>query len=593
MNVPAEVMGWVEALGWSLVHFVWQGLVIGAAFALVRALLPRENSAARYASGLIALGLLALSPLLTLWVLWPESVAATSALQVPLADGQSLVSGFGAIEPASQWSDLLPWLVLLWIAGVILMTGRAVHQWRALDRIATRLAYRHAEIEELLIAVGSRFGGMAGARVLVSAFIDTPTLIGWFKPVILLPAAVVIGFPRQQLELILAHELGHLRRYDHLVNLAQAIVETLLFYHPVVHWISREVRHEREVCCDNLVLRMTDSEPREYARTLAALEDVRQLTPQLAVAASGGMLLDRVRRIVGSKTQLQPNRRSHRAAWLVAAASITLVVGAILVSRPSAQDASTAFDPPSVPAPTSLSLVRSLEIEGDGANPVVFATLPTLTAPEPVASPQDTAQAGSGTGADVALASAEIKGETEVSMVTAPSLANPADATVSTIEVADLDLSSAKADIELGPAGPAVQFQPTLVHMVSPDYPGNGMGAANSKVGFEFAIDHAGNVRNVRVVSGDSKGAFAAAARRALLQWRFDPRSLQVSSGEKFRQDFEFVSGSQARVDEDSACTPRTGSHVCRPARGTGSSARIESDEETMSQMIVLAGGAN
>ena len=60
MNVPAEVMGWVEALGWSLVHFVWQGLVIGAAFALVRALLPRENSAARYASGLIALGLLAL-----------------------------------------------------------------------------------------------------------------------------------------------------------------------------------------------------------------------------------------------------------------------------------------------------------------------------------------------------------------------------------------------------------------------------------------------------------------------------------------------------------------------------------------------------
>ena len=187
------------------------------------------------------------------------------------------------------------------MVGVSFMIWRAVHQWRSLERIATRLAYRRAEIEEILLRVAKRFGGMPGARVLVSGFIDTPTLIGWFKPVILLPAAVVAGFPREQLELILAHELGHLRRYDHLVNLGQAVIETLLFYHPVVHWISREVRHEREVCCDNLVLRLTDSEPREYARTLAALEEVRQLAPQLSVAASGGMLLDRVRRIVSSK----------------------------------------------------------------------------------------------------------------------------------------------------------------------------------------------------------------------------------------------------------------------------------------------------
>src|SRR5690606_4059756 len=151
----------------------------------------------------------------------------------------------------------------------------------------------------MLQAVAQRFGEVGPVRVLISSRIDTPTLIGWLKPVILLPTAVAIGFPRHQLELILAHELAHLRRHDHLVNLAQVVVETVLFYHPVVHWISREVRHEREICCDQLVLRVTDEQPAEYARTLAALESMRQAPSQLALAATGGRLVDRVRRILG------------------------------------------------------------------------------------------------------------------------------------------------------------------------------------------------------------------------------------------------------------------------------------------------------
>src|SRR6185436_16440590 len=98
---------------------------------------------------------------------------------------------------------------------------------------------------------------------------------GWLRPGILLPAAVALGFPAAQIELILAHELGHVRRWDYVVNLVQVVIETVLFYHPVVHWISRELRHEREICCDEMVLRVTRGHPHVYARTLASLEELR------------------------------------------------------------------------------------------------------------------------------------------------------------------------------------------------------------------------------------------------------------------------------------------------------------------------------
>ncbi|MBN8482284.1 MAG: M56 family metallopeptidase, partial [Xanthomonadales bacterium] len=314
MSAPG-LPAWVDLLGWSLVHLLWQGALVGVAFAAMRALVPREQAGQRYAIGLGALGVLAAAPVVTFCSL-ASSVETISLIAPPAVAGASTAvaaeSVAGSIESGVS---VLPWLVAAWLCGVALMAARAFGQWRGLERIATQLAWRQADLDDMLARVAERFGGIARVRVLVSRHIDTPTLIGWMRPAILLPAAVALGFPRHQVELILAHELGHLRRYDHLVNLAQAVVETLLFYHPVVHWISREVRHEREVCCDQFVLRLTRGEPREYARTLAALEDLRQLPPQLALAASGGFLLDRVRRIL-APAQAPARAGGTRARWL-------------------------------------------------------------------------------------------------------------------------------------------------------------------------------------------------------------------------------------------------------------------------------------
>lgn len=566
MSAMAADVSWVQALGWSLIHFVWQGAVIGILFALAKGLLPKEQSAIRYASGLIALMALVACPFITFFVLWsPAALEIASVGNLALAQEPVALPSvaFGVADSSGTW---LPLLVAGWVAGVIVMLWRGLHQWRALERIATRLAWRQTEIEDMLARVACRFGSLPAVRVLVSACIDTPTLIGWFKPVILLPVAVVTGFPRHQLELILAHELGHLRRYDHLVNLGQAIVETLLFYHPVVHWISREVRHEREICCDNLVLRLTDSEPREYARTLAALENVRQLAPQLAVAASGGMLLERVRRIVGAASPRKHSRRSLLGLSLILA-SCSLIIPAIMVF-------SNVIDENGENAVETIS-----KVERHLAKPQLDATI--ATSPLPVLtfahlSPVVADRASSapsmimaGRPIDTIAIAREVAepGELLISPV-APSH-QAVSVPTSLLDGSDLEIPS--AGVQLAAVGPlaTVQAAPVLLRKISPDYPDNGFGSQHSKVDFEFSIDTGGNVRNVRVVAGDVKGAFAVAARNALRKWKFDPRSVSDRHGEKFRQGFEFVSKSYVAVEEvDGHCTPPIGSHVCRPGRG-------------------------
>lgn len=565
-----NVQAWIDALGWSLVHFLWQGALVGVLFALVRAMLPSEQAGARYASGLSALGLLAVCPLVTLWSLRPLAGVGDAGVGTALVDAASATATSTApleVGLAGQADALLPWLVAAWISGVVVMSSRALLQWRGLERIASELAWRQSDLDELLARVATRFATISRVHVLVTRHIDTPTLIGWINPVILLPASVALGFPRHQVELILAHELGHLRRYDHLVNLAQAVIETVLFYHPVVHWISREIRHEREVCCDNLVLRLTEGEPCEYARTLAALEDLRQLPPQLAVAASGGLLLDRVRRILGVVPATHSRQVRSRARWVVALVVVGAVALAALATRHEPEAVFVQVSP--VPAASPVLPLASKPRIDLPALRVQLPDLPSALADAPVARVADS---------DAAPGVAKVDAEAPVGLapvgmeaVPAPSL--PAAAG---IEVADVD---ARVTATVSAPTPTRQpsARPSLVRRVDPVYPDVNPSDSRGHVEFEFAIDQDGRVRDINVVSGDSFGTFAVAARRALRQWRFAPHSAQARGGERFRQDFAFVGISRgALVVDDADCPRGTGSHLCRPERSFGVTTAVE-----------------
>ena len=176
-----------------------------------------------------------------------------------------------------------------------------------------------------LVELGQRLGMDRPVKLLQSAFVEVPTVIGWLRPVILLPVGCLLGLSTAQLEAILAHELAHIRRHDYLVNLFQNVVETRLFYHTAVWWVSRRIREERENCCDDLAVEIC-GDRLTYARALATLEEMRHTPGQLALAAAGAPLLQRIRRLVGKSST-----GATRPGWPLAGIVALLIIIALAV----------------------------------------------------------------------------------------------------------------------------------------------------------------------------------------------------------------------------------------------------------------------
>ncbi len=187
----------------------------------------------------------------------------------------------------------------------------------------------------------------SAARVRQSVLVHAPLVIGWLKPIVLLPPSVVTGLSTSQLEAVLAHELAHVRRLDYVVNVIQSLIETLFFYHPAVWWLSRRVRIEREYCCDDLAVSLLRNRA-DYGRALLAISQLRGSSGVLSVAASGGSLLDRVRRLA-----VTTNQPTTMMSFLLAFAPLlALVIAASCVVLPAiAQtqtdtNSATSNDPP-------------------------------------------------------------------------------------------------------------------------------------------------------------------------------------------------------------------------------------------------------
>ena len=307
-------MNWLEpfrspgslAVGWALVHFVWQGLLVLALHALVQRGLRGRSAELRYVVSVAALGLMALAPVLTLGV---------AALRDSGGGGFGLLS----VSPVGQGSGAvwLPLTVALWSAGVLVLSLRLVGGWRTARRMATTGVRGVApELRVRFEALAERMGVGRAVRFLESRRADVPLVVGWLRPVVLLPAGALLSLSPRELEAVVAHELAHVRRADYLVNLLQSAVEVLFFFHPAVWILSARVRLERELCCDDAAVEAC-GEPRTYARALVELEDARRgaAGPQPALAATDGPLLERVRRVLEREGRTaSPGVRRHRGS---------------------------------------------------------------------------------------------------------------------------------------------------------------------------------------------------------------------------------------------------------------------------------------
>lgn len=375
----------MTVLGWALVHFLWQGAAIGALLAAILAIVPRSAPRIRYAFGCTALA--AMVCCLPTTVAYLSQAASLPTLpnvagSVGSTDAAAPPTALVAIETMRvRFEGYLPWLVTAWMLGVTVLLGRVAGGW-----LVSRRWIQHAmPLDRDISALASRLGVTRAVDILVSPLAAVPHVVGWMKPAVVLPVAVVSGLPASQLEAIIAHELAHVARHDFLVNLVQTLAESVLFFHPAVWWTSARVREDREACCDDMVVALI-GDPAVYARALLSIEHART---DLVPAATGSDLRQRIERM------LRVPRRDARVAPLcVAASALMLMVGAswlqaasITLDRPSTRStpqAPQAPAPPIPPAPLAPPAPSATPPQAPPAPPVPPAPVAT---PSPSPSP--------------------------------------------------------------------------------------------------------------------------------------------------------------------------------------------------------------
>ena len=319
---------WIEITGWTLLHFAWQGALLGLAVAGVLWLCRRRSSNARYAVASGGLAALLAAPLMTAAVLWQagrtsEPVAvADRAADRELGSGSTVAHALAARNSMeavhARIAAALPGVVAVWLAGVsVLLVRMGGGYWRVHRLHEAGLAAPASRWQQVAARLASRLGLSHAVRVVESRLVGTPTVVGWMRPIILLPVAALANLAPAQVEAILAHELAHIRRHDYLVNLLQSLGETVLFYHPAVWWVSGRIRAEREHCCDDVAL-VVSGDRVGYASALAALEEWRGREVAPALGAAAGPLSGRVQRILDRPSEPRPRCGKRVAAWIVA-----------------------------------------------------------------------------------------------------------------------------------------------------------------------------------------------------------------------------------------------------------------------------------
>jgi TonB family protein len=368
-----------QALAVALARFVWQGAAVALGVRALLFCMARRPARERYA--LACLGLLVMAVLPVASFISELAAEASGVTTVSTLQGENTLTGSLEITLATwvhAWlGTLRPWLMSAWLCGVLFLLLRTALAWRqalSLTREGTRQPGSGAV--SALARMMARTGVRRPVRLLESAAIEVPTVVGLWRPLILVPTSTLTGLSVWQLEAVLAHELAHIRRHDYLVNLLQALVEAALFYHPAVWWLSAHIREEREHCADDVAVESCGS-ALLYSRTLATLEHLRVSPPAPAVAVNGGALLPRIQRLLSRHPGGAP-LHPWRLAGSLAVAMLVVVLGAAR----QAQATGATSEPPAPPVQADTPAPPEVCVEPD--------TLPFgagMTRPEKISGP--------------------------------------------------------------------------------------------------------------------------------------------------------------------------------------------------------------
>jgi TonB family protein len=610
---PGTLTALVEALGWALVHFLWQGLVAGVLFVSVMYLLRGASAVTRYWFGMTQLAAMLAVPVVTFLKVYSPPVAtgvARGSISIAPA-GLSALETDGWSMLLSGIETLLPWAVLAWACGVILLSGRLAVEVVRIRNLARAGAYSLSPALQLVVQRLSDAMAIRGnARVMESARVSVPMVIGWLRPVILIPPSALMGLTPKQLELIISHELAHIQRFDHLANLLQVVAETLLFYHPVVRLVSARIRLERENCCYDMVVGRT-GDSLTYARALTEVEGMRCSTGMdLSLAATGGHLRGRVTRLVAAPA---PQRGS--LSWVAGLVLVGTGLGAMSGARMIVDDPA----PPVVPTPPEPVVVGEATLTPPNA-PIASAAVPeaVIEIPDAPAKP-DAISAPVEQTAPVAIPARVVvvpEPPAELPIVSAaeapavPSVSgaqSPPPAAVAKDRMAEAPqpdvpnqvdvVAEARAtehvqlaalipppaatpartpDIAPAPDAESASGEPApeggkLLKSRAPEYPRHAR--LHGRTGFvtvTYLVDAKGKVKDIQVVASSDR-IFERPVRRALKSWRFEPFLVDgTPSQQTLQRTFNFELEEPGIAGTNQACQTVTGTRLCRGRSGPG-----------------------
>lgn len=306
---------WERFISVALVHSLWQGAIIAFVLSILLIVFRRSDPRVRYALSCMAMLVL---------IAWPILSVTNVAEVVSRSTSRS-----NAIER---------WVPFVWSWGVCIWSLRLALGYRKLRGLRSSGAFME---DEILARVKDRVRFLSKVRAAASPLVEVPCAVGFLRPVILIPASILTNLPIEHVEALLAHEIAHLKRWDHWVNLAQCCIQALLFYHPAAWWISKRIREERELCCDDLVVRAY-GDAVTYAKALTALEKLRVHLPEAALLSTEGSLAARIQRLAGINVQL-------KLTWAPLFVGMTVLVAMLPLpqNRVEAQTSATSRTAPS------------------------------------------------------------------------------------------------------------------------------------------------------------------------------------------------------------------------------------------------------
>ena len=366
-----------EALGWTLLHSLWQATLVAGVFYLVRPLIRHRPTQVYFgALGAIAVVLgWSLHTFVNLYT--PESSTSHPAVihpapMTPPATAAPLVTeSVASAKPTDlSWvavgvawiNSYINFVAMAWLFGMVILSARLAGGLWYLERLRHHRACPVPAWEATVVTLADRLGIRRPVTLLASSRTRVPMVIGHLKPIILLPVALLSSLSPELIEAIIAHELAHIRRQDYVTNVLQSCVEILYFYHPAVRWLSSVVRDEREKCCDDLAVSLSGNTI-AYAKALAEAERLQHPADPLvmAFAPRRGSLLSRVERLVGPRTS--STRRAAKGWFIVPMLLIvTYLAGSDTLARKAASSepplASSVFSDISkrLPSRTEVSL---------------------------------------------------------------------------------------------------------------------------------------------------------------------------------------------------------------------------------------------